>query len=207
MAATVDEAQSDLDCRRGVLGMRLVEKTVKLDELAAMRHPLLRPILVIEFLLALQASFTLWSHVGGAYHLTLVYWPWKLGIGVGAATLVVAMTATLVHTDGAISRRVLSLASMLVIVMLAAGALSYYAHLNEPAGDDQDDESGSTTVSAQPTRRGARCLPIIVELTPRSDSRGFQSDDDRPRIDDTWEQSACASRSSVAVACDVRLPD
>ena len=113
-----------------------------------MRHPLLRPILVIEFLLALQASFTLWSQVGGEYHLTLVFWLWKLGIGLGAATLVVAMTATLVQNDGKISRRVLSLASILLIVMLAAGALSYYAHLNEPADDDEDDESGSTFSAA-----------------------------------------------------------
>ena len=117
-----------------------------------MRHPLLRPILVIEFLLALQASFTLWSHVGGPYHLTLVFWPWKLGIGLGAATLVVAMTAMLVQSDGVICRRVLALALMLVVVMLVAGALSYDAHLNEPEDDDRDDEPGSTTVKLEQTR-------------------------------------------------------
>ena len=137
-----------------------------------MRHPLLRPILVIEFLVALQASFTLWSHVGGQYHLTLVFWPWKLGIGLGAATLVVAMTAALVQNDGEIGRRVLSLASMLVVVMLAAGALSYYAHLNEPADDDQDDESGSTTSARITLGREASSLRIIAALTPRSDLRG-----------------------------------
>ena len=120
------------------------------------RHPLLRPILVIEFLLALQASFTLWSQVGGEYHLTLVFWLWKLGIGLGAATLVVALTATLVQNDGEMSRRVLSLASILVIMMLAAGALSYYAHLNEPADDDRDDESGSTISAASHSAGGRR---------------------------------------------------
>jgi hypothetical protein len=121
-----------------------------------MRHPLLRPILALEFLLALQTSFTLWSQVGGEYHLTLVFWLWKLGIGLGAATLVVAMTATLVQNDGEISRRVLSLASILVIMMLAAGALSYYAHLNEPADDEQDDESGSTFSAASHSAGGHR---------------------------------------------------
>ena len=90
--------------------------------------------------------------MGAPYHLTLVFWPWKLGIGLGAATLVVAMTATLVQNDGAISRRVLALVLMLVILMLAAGALSYDAHLNEPADDDRDDEPGSTTVKLHHAR-------------------------------------------------------
>jgi hypothetical protein len=124
-----------------------------------MRHPLLRPIFVIEFLVALQASFALWSQVGGEYHLGLVFWPWKLGMGLGAATLVVAITATLVRNDGQIDRRVVSLASILVIVMLAAGALSYYAHLNEPADDDQNDESGATAASAQPLGGRLSSLP------------------------------------------------
>ena len=127
-----------------------------------MRHPLLRPLLVIEFLLALQVCFTLWSHVGGEYHLTLVFWPWKLGIGLGAATLVVAMTAALVQDDGEIGRRVLSLAVMLVIVMLAAGALSYSAHLNEPADDNQDDEPGATMFSAHHARQGGAVSTWIV---------------------------------------------
>lgn len=114
-----------------------------------MRHPLFAPLLAIEFLLAIQASFTLWSQVGGEYHLTLVFWPWKLGIGLAAATLVVAITAALVQNHGVFSRRVLSLASILVVVMLAAGALSYDAHLNEPAGDEEDDESTSATHHAR----------------------------------------------------------
>jgi hypothetical protein len=120
-----------------------------------MRHPLLRPLLAIEFLLAVQASFALWSNVGGESHLTLVFWPWKLGISLGAAALVVAMTAALVRSDGVIDRRVLALASILFIVMLVAGALSYSAHLNEPVDDEQDDESESTTTSAQRGRPGA----------------------------------------------------
>lgn len=148
-----------------------------------MRHPLLRPLLALEFLLALQTSFTLWSHVGGEYHLTLVFWLWKLGIGLGAAMLVVAITATLVQHDGAISRRVLSLASVLVVVMLAAGALSYHAHINEPAGDDQDDESESASSVHHTRQQGTgalarSCLPndrgSLAAATRRIAVRPFQ---------------------------------
>ena len=71
-----------------------------------------------------QTSFTLWSQVWGGDYLSLAFWLWKLGIGLGAAALVVAMTATLVQNDERIRRRVLSLASILVIMMLAAGELS-----------------------------------------------------------------------------------
>jgi hypothetical protein len=116
-----------------------------------MRHPLLRPLLAVEFLVALQAAFTLWSQVGGEYHLSLVFWPWKLGIGLAAAALVVVITATLVQQDGVMSRRVLALVSLLAVLMLAAGALSYDAHLNEPADDEQDEESTSATHHARQT--------------------------------------------------------
>lgn len=111
------------------------------------RHPLLRPLLGIEFLLALQTCFVVWSHVGGEYHLTLVPWPWKLGVGVAAAVLAVALTVALMDGEGTVNRRVLVLGAMLVMVVLAAGALSYTAHLNEPADDDQEDEPDSTMFS------------------------------------------------------------
>src|SRR5579863_7861500 len=76
-----------------------------------MDNRFLRPLLIVEFLIALEAIFTLWSEVGGQYHLDLMFWPWKLGIGVASAGLVVAITANLVRNDGRITRRVLLLFS------------------------------------------------------------------------------------------------
>jgi hypothetical protein len=58
-----------------------------------MRKRLLRPFLIIEYLIAVQVLFTLWSEVGGQYHLDLMFWPWKLVLVLVAATLIVAMTA------------------------------------------------------------------------------------------------------------------
>ena len=49
-----------------------------------MRDSLLRPLLIFEFLVAIIAVFTLWSQVGGQYHLDLMFWPWKIGFGRGS---------------------------------------------------------------------------------------------------------------------------
>ena len=69
-----------------------------------MDNRLLRPLLIVEFLIAVQAIFTIWSEVGGQYHLDLMFWPWKLGIGLASAALIVAITANLVRNEGRITR-------------------------------------------------------------------------------------------------------
>jgi hypothetical protein len=105
-----------------------------------MRNSFLRPLLVVEFLLAILAVFTFWSQVGGQYHLDLMFWAWKVGFGLGAAWLIVAITAALVRNEGEIKGPVLLLVSLLLTVMLAAGAVTYYYHLNEPPAQDEDDD-------------------------------------------------------------------
>ena len=107
-----------------------------------MRARLLRPLLIFEFLIAIQVVFTLWSQVGGQYHLDLMFWPWKLGLGAGAAVLVVAITAHIIRHNGAITRRVWLLGALLLATMAVAGVVTYYYHVNEPIdnGDETDDE-------------------------------------------------------------------
>lgn len=113
-----------------------------------MRPRLLRPFLILEFLIALQTVFTFWSQVGGQYHLDLMFWPWKFGLSVAAAGLIVAITANLIQNNGAITRAGLTLCSFLIVVILAAGIVTYYYHLNEPPDDDdqQNDETASLTL-------------------------------------------------------------
>src|SRR5882757_5451991 len=60
-----------------------------------MSNRLLRPLLIVEFLLAVQVLSSFWAQVGGQYHLELMFWPWKLGLNLLAATLIVAITACL----------------------------------------------------------------------------------------------------------------
>ena len=108
-----------------------------------MDNRFLRPLLIVEFLIAIEAFFTVWSEVGGQYHLDLMFWPWKLGIGVASAGLIVAITANLVHNDGSITRRGVMFCSLLISIFLLAGMVTYYYHLNEPVEqeEDQDDDA------------------------------------------------------------------
>jgi hypothetical protein len=100
----------------------------------------LRPLLIVEFLIAIQVVFTIWSQVGGQYHLDLMFWPWKLGLGLAAPALIVAITASLLGAEGRISRRVLMLCSLLILVFAAAGVVTYYYHLNEPVEQQESDD-------------------------------------------------------------------
>jgi hypothetical protein len=105
---------------------------------------LLRPLLIVEFLIAIQVVFTFWSEVGGQYHLDLMFWPWKLGVGLGMALLITGLTAALVRSDGVLTRRIYVMGALLIATMAVAGCVTYYYHLNEP--DDEDDQG-----DAQPT--------------------------------------------------------
>jgi hypothetical protein len=107
---------------------------------------LLRPLLVVEFLIAVQVWLTFWSQVGGQYHLDLMFWPWKFGLTVAAAWLICAITANLLYNEGRVTRRAVAYGTVLGMVMVVAGAVTYYYHMNEPS-DDQDDGDGQTTVT------------------------------------------------------------
>jgi hypothetical protein len=108
------------------------------------RNSLLRPFLVLEFLIATDAVFTMWSEVGGQYHLELMFWPWKLGLGLGAATLVVLITAQMARNGGEFTRRARLQSLLLIAVVVLAGLVTYYYHLNEPT--DQNDDSDDAPV-------------------------------------------------------------
>jgi glucan phosphoethanolaminetransferase (alkaline phosphatase superfamily) len=119
-----------------------------------MKFPLLRALLIAEFLIAIQAIFTFWSQVGGQYHLDLMFWPWKFGIGVAAALLIASITSCLVQSGGAMTRRVWWLGALLVATVALAGVVTYYYHLHEPADeDDQGDQQTTLTWNRYQTRQ------------------------------------------------------
>lgn len=117
-----------------------------------MHNRLLRPLLIVEFLIAVQAIFAIWSQVGGQYHLDLMFWPWKFGLSIASAGLIVAITANLVQNDGNVTRRALLFCSFLIATLLMAGVVTYYYHLNEPADqeEDQDDEPAKISLILLP---------------------------------------------------------
>lgn len=105
-----------------------------------MRNRLLRLLLITEFLIAVQVVLTFWSEVGGQYHLDLMFWPWKFGLSLLAAALIVAITA---------GRRVRLAAALLILTLAAGGLVTYYYHVNEPSDQDEDYQD-------QPTRYQTR---------------------------------------------------
>jgi hypothetical protein len=119
-----------------------------------MPRPLLRSLLVAEFLLAIEAVFTFWSQVGGQYHLDLMFWPWKFGLSMLTALLITAITAALVRSEGAVTRRVYVLGSLLIMTIAIAGLVTYYYHVNEPSEqDDTPDQPAITQNAPHQTRQ------------------------------------------------------
>ena len=99
--------------------------------------------------MALQVVFTFWSQVGGQYHLDLMFWPWKFGLSIAAALLIVGITGSLAGADG-IPRRVLLYFFLLTVIVAIAGLVTFYYHLHEPADDEQDNQDQPTRVSLLP---------------------------------------------------------
>jgi len=112
-----------------------------------MHNRLLRPLLIVEFLIAISAVFSIWSEVGGQYHLELMFWPWKLGLAFAAAGLIVAITANIIQHDGEITRRAILFCSLLIVTCAAAGIVTYYYHLNEPVDQDEDQDDDPPKIS------------------------------------------------------------
>jgi hypothetical protein len=109
-----------------------------------MFHRLLQVLYAIEFLIALIAVYTVWREVGGAGHLDYMQWYWKAIIGVPAAYAAVRLTVALVSTDPGRARQLVFWLGFLAALVVSAGALTYYTHLNEPQDEDQE-EPGSVT--------------------------------------------------------------
>jgi len=108
----------------------------------------LRPLLLFEFLIALQVTFTCWSQIGGQYHLDLMFWPWKMGIAAAISWLLVLITADLIKANGAFSKKARLYTTLLLLAIATAGILTYYYHLNEPADEDQPDDQQTTITRA-----------------------------------------------------------
>ncbi len=102
---------------------------------------LIRTLLALEFLVAIEVWLTFWSEVAGQYDLDLMFWAWKFGLILAAAALTVLLTVEFLRaTPRRFSRRAGICVAGLLIVMLAAGAVTYYTWLNEPQDDDGGDD-------------------------------------------------------------------
>jgi hypothetical protein len=107
---------------------------------------LIRLFYAIEFLVALVATYEVWSQVGGQVHLDMMAWYWKLFLGGGIAFATVRATAAAVHNKRTWNSRTLKWISIVLALALACGAVTYYYHLNEPPDEDEDTPTSQTAL-------------------------------------------------------------
>ena len=109
----------------------------------------LRLAYAFEFLIALIATFILWSEVGGQGHLDLIPWYTKLILGLAMAWSSVRFTAGLAEESRVWNSRTRRWFSSLLVVALAMAGITYYYHLHEAPDQPDTDETTATSVSLE----------------------------------------------------------
>ncbi len=94
---------------------------------------------VLVYLLALMAFYLAWITVGGQYHLDLMPWYWKLAIPLAGAAAILKATQAAVEGERVWSARTLRWLILTLLAMTAAGLLTLYYHVNEPAEEEPED--------------------------------------------------------------------
>ena len=107
----------------------------------------LRMAYALEFLLALIATFTVWSQVGGQGHMDLLPWYIKLACSLSLAWCSVRFTAALVEHEKAWNQHTLLWFTGMLLVAMAMGGITYYYHLHEVPDEPDTDDTTSTSVS------------------------------------------------------------
>jgi hypothetical protein len=108
-----------------------------------MGQSLVRILLAIEFLLALLAVFTLWSQVGGQYHLDLMAWYWKLVFGPAVAYVTVRATMAAIRSERAWNANTVAWLIAALALLAMMGVVTYHCHLYEPVDEDEMDSRSS----------------------------------------------------------------
>ena len=118
--------------------------------------PLLRLAYSTLFLVALVAVFSLWGQVGGQSHLDLLPWWVKLGLGTAMAFGVVRATAASVAGEHAWNGQVLKWLALTLVLGVACGMASYYAHMNLEETDESDSEPDTAISRLMPPPHAVR---------------------------------------------------
>jgi len=98
---------------------------------------------VCEFLIALIAIFAAWSEIGGQPALDIMHWAWKLGLSVALAASIVGYTTALVADEPLWTLRSARWMSVIVIIIIGIGVVTYYYALQADTGES--DETGTVS--------------------------------------------------------------
>ncbi|HEX4230866.1 MAG TPA: hypothetical protein VHZ07_19470 [Bryobacteraceae bacterium] len=116
-----------------------------------MTPKLLRLAYAIEFLIAMIATFTAWSEIGGQDALDLMPWEWKLGFSIGLCAAIVAYTAAVVASDSFWTMRSARWMTIIVLIIGGMAAVTYYYFLQ--VGTNETDEPSSLSLMRIPHGR------------------------------------------------------
>jgi hypothetical protein len=103
-----------------------------------MTPKLLRLAYAIEFLVAMMATFTAWSEIGGQDALDLMPWGWKLGFSLSLCAAIVAYTSAIVANNSFWTLRSARWMTAIVVVAGGMAAVTYYYALQ--VGANETDE-------------------------------------------------------------------
>jgi hypothetical protein len=114
--------------------------------------PLLRLAYSTLYLIALISFFFVWSEVGGQSHLDLLPWWIKLGLALATAFTVVRAAASAVSGDRPWNGQTLKWLGLTVVLSVASGLATYYAHtyLEEDEGSDSETDSAISRLVTRP---------------------------------------------------------
>jgi hypothetical protein len=123
--------------------------------------PILRLAYTTQFLLALIAVFFVWEEVGGPYHLDLMPWWLKLGLGTGIAYAAVRATASAVAADSARNKTTLRWCAAMLVLLLGCVLANYYCNIYGEESDEQD--ASDVSIAAVPVSVAApRAVEFVI---------------------------------------------
>ena len=102
--------------------------------------PLLRLAYTTQFLIGLITVFVVWDEIGGPYHLDLMPWWLKFGLGVALAYAGVRATAAAVGNPVAWNRQTLKWCVMVCALLAGCILANFYCDL---AGEEDERQEGS----------------------------------------------------------------
>lgn len=133
--------------------------------------PILRLAYTTQFLLALIAVFYVWEEVGGPYHLDLMPWWLKLGLGAGVAYAAVRATAASVAGASTWNRTTLRWCAAMVALAIGCAVANYYSNLYGEEDDQQDGSDVSIAAVVAAGRAAPNLQPEAAALRRASDFR------------------------------------
>jgi hypothetical protein len=108
----------------------------------------LRMAYALEFLIAMIATFSTWSQVGGQGHMDLLPWYIKLACSLSLSWCCVRFTAALVEHEKAWNHHSFVWFIGMIMVALVMGGITYYYHLHEVPDEPDTDDTTATSVTA-----------------------------------------------------------